>query len=343
VINLFGYKIPSSTFFHWLFHIVFWTLWISFPFFTDPGDENKKQFAIAAIPIVLSNIPLFLLNSDWLIPKIYGKKGIGYYLLGLAILLLFFLVIQLYLREWFVPAPFIHRNWDIMDNLSHVLFVASLSTGYGFLRYFLKKENLARAEKEAHLQSELSFLRSQISPHFFFNVLNSIVYLIRSKSELAEPVTIKLSELMRYMLYQSSETQVALSQELTYLENYIDLQRVRFEEDVLINFDIKGVVQNRVIEPMLLIPFVENAFKHGIGMVIDPIIEVQIKVEDTHLQLKVYNKITPERKKQKNDSSGIGLQNVKRRLDLLYPDAHQLQINQTKEFFEVMLDLDLNR
>ncbi len=223
------------------------------------------------------------------------------------------------------------------------MFVAAMATGYGLVTEFLQEERRTREEKQERMQSELSFLRSQISPHFIFNVLNSIVYLIRSKSDLAEPVTIQLSELIRYMLYETDNKQVPVSKEIDYLKNYIDLQKLRYGDDVEIKVKIEGNDSSLTIEPMLLIPFVENAFKHGIGMVHNPVIDIRLSYIGNVLNFTVENKIAPETRESKDFSSGIGLKNVRRRLELLYPGSHGLQIEDNGIMFVARLSLTLKR
>ena len=144
---------------------------------------------------------------------------------------------------------------------------------------------------------------------------------------------------MRYMLYESSDAQIPLDKELAYLNNYIELQKVRFEEDVKIDVHTEGGATTQIIEPMLMIPFVENAFKHGVGMVLEPIIDVNLQITPSNLSFSVKNKIAPESSEDKDMSSGIGLKNVKRRLELLYPNAHRLDIKNENGWFEVTLNL----
>ncbi|MEN9729766.1 MAG: hypothetical protein RLZ91_883, partial [Bacteroidota bacterium] len=188
------------------------------------------------------------------------------------------------------------------------------------------------------------FLRSQISPHFIFNILNSIVYLIRTKADKqAEDVTIRLSSLMRYMLYDSDQSMVSLDRELEYLRNYVDLQRMRFEGDVAIDFEVHGTVRGCRIEPMLLIPFVENAVKHGVSFVQEPYIHVVFTIEHGQLNFQVKNKKGKMKDDVLDESSGIGLKNVLRRLDLLYPNQHILAIRETDEVFEVDLQMTLQQ
>lgn len=340
--NGIGAKLSSGRLLPIVFHIILWTIWIGLPIINAGENERWRNYAIYLIPAGLAHIPLFLINTELLIPKVLRAKGVPTYLLSLLFLILGFAFIQYGIRNLWIPQELrMSRNvvfWSIIP----VLFATAISTGYGFITYFNKQEKAKQEEQQERLKSELSFLRSQISPHFMFNILNSIVYLIRSKSELAESVTIQLSELMRYMLYTSSEEAVSLEKELNYLRNYIDLQRIRFEEDVNIKLEIDGQVGHQVIDPMLLIPFVENAFKHGVGLVSDPEIDIQVLVSNNDLYFSVKNRLGPESQEDKDPSSGIGLRNVSRRLELLYPQTHQLDIQQNEEWYSINLHLQLS-
>ncbi|MCC6724345.1 MAG: histidine kinase [Saprospiraceae bacterium] len=333
-------RIPSNTLFKIIFHIVLWTVWIGLPIINSSDNERAYRFSIAIIPVTLTNIPLFLINSEWLVPHIFKKRGIPAYLFSLLGLIVSFAIFQMFLKEWVIPCDLLRRHYDMFWAFIPVIFVTAISTGYAFITLLLEQEKTRQQEQEERLKSELSFLRSQISPHFIFNILNSIVYLIRSKSSNAEPVTIKLSELMRYMLYESGDIYVPLEKEVEYLKNYVDLQKIRFEEDVDIRLDIQGTAGPQLIEPMLMIPFVENAFKHGVGMVLKPVIDIQLVISDKSLFFAVKNKVSGEATEDKDSASGIGLRNVQRRLELLYPDRHELKISKDEEWFLVTLKLN---
>ncbi len=339
--NLLGKKIPSDLLFKLVFHLVLWVVWIGLPIVNNSDNEHDRayRFSIAVIPVALTNIPLFLFNSDWLIPRVFKNRGVNAYLLSLLGLIAFFAFFQNFLKEVIIPSHLMKRHNDVFWAIVPVLFVTAISTGYGFINLLLKQEKSRQQEQEERMKSELSFLRSQISPHFIFNVLNSIVYLIRSKSNQAESVTIKLSELMRYMLYESSDTQVPLDKEMEYLKNYVELQKIRFEEDVEIRLDIEGNASSQLIEPMLMIPFVENAFKHGVGLIQAPIIDIHLKIEEETLTFSVKNKTSEIETEDKDSASGIGLRNVRRRLELLYPERHELNIVTNDEWFEVEMIL----
>jgi two-component system LytT family sensor kinase len=329
----------SDKFYRLIFQTILWILWIVVPIISA-HDERGRLFSIAMIPVALSNIPLFLINSEWLIPKVFRKKGIGYYLLSLLVLVVLYGFFQTLFKEWLVED--LQHKRSLFWMFVPVIFVTAISTGYGFINYLLREEKNRQEEQQERLQSEVSFLRSQISPHFIFNVLNSIVYLIRIKSDQAEKVTLELSELMRYMLYESGDQQVPLAKEIGYLENYVELQKVRFGEDVDINLVVEGNRHGTVIEPMLLIPFVENAFKHGVGLVENPSINIHLTINEKDLIFTVTNKKTTDTAAEKDDASGIGLRNVSRRLELLYPERHQLTFSDHNGLFEVILIVQLS-
>jgi len=336
-------KITSDRLFRLLFHLLFWGMLLGWPIFSSAGNEKFREFVIKMIPVSLMHIPLFLINTEWLIPGVLRKRGVGSYLLSLLALIVSFTVLQLAMRGWVLGSEPLFQLRYVFITVVFVLMVTGIATAYGFITDMVDQEKARQEEQQERLQSELGFLRSQISPHFIFNILNSIVYLIRTKSNQAEAVTIKLSELMRYLLYQESHKQVPLEQEVAYLSNYVELQRLRFEEDVSIHFDVEGEATAQVLEPMLLIPFVENAFKHGVGMIEDPLIDIRLIISEKELLFSVRNKIAPEPPEDKDTSSGIGLRNVQRRLELLYPKKHHLDIDAENGWFQVTLQLTLDR
>ncbi len=222
------------------------------------------------------------------------------------------------------------------------LFVILCSYCYCILRDTTKRERALKEHENENLKTELTFLRSQISPHFMFNVLNSMVSLARKQSPLLEASLINMSNLMRYMLYESNGKLVSLNTELEYLRNYIDLQLLRYGDSVRLNLYINGQAEHYHIEPMLLIPFVENAFKHGISMIKDPLIDISVSVnnETGELLFNVVNNISPQENKDEGEI-GIGLANVKRRLALLYPEKHHLKIERARNLFNVELQIKL--
>ena len=304
------------------------------------NDQERLDFLIKSLPLGFFCMPFFYFNSEFLIKRFLPKGQVTTYIVSLLTLFIVFLF-GYYIFKDFLIDKYPIRIYDTRT-LFPVLFMISMSTLYGFIVFMVHQSKTNQEEQAERLKSELSFLRSQISPHFIFNVLNSIVYLIRTKSKAAESVTLELSNLIRYMLYESENKHVLLEKEIEYLKNYVELQKVRFGEEVKINMEIEGNFGSLSIEPMLLIPFVENAFKHGVGHLNDPKIDVEIKLESNKkLKFLVRNLVPTNISDQKDPNSGIGLKNVKRRIELLYPETHSLEMNQNNDCFEVKLCLDL--
>jgi LytS/YehU family sensor histidine kinase len=232
-------------------------------------------------------------------------------------------------------------KWYVTNILTYV-FIFGISFSYRIIKDAKRIEKIRKEKENETLKTELSFLRSQVSPHFMFNVLNTLVSLARKKSDLMEPSLIQLSNLMRYMLYESNDERISLTQEVEYLRSYIDLQMLRFGDDVTIELNIEQDLEEYSIEPMLLISFVENAFKHGVGMIDNPLIKVFLSVERTKhwLDFRVENGIQ-QQEGTKDKSSGIGLINVRRRLELLYKGRYTLETRQNGNIFVSNLKVQL--
>lgn len=334
------FKTESNALFRILFLFVFWGMWFVFPLLIIMNNPEVGKWVIKMLPINISMIPLFFINTELLVKKILPSKGVGYYVISLIILLFSFLLFHMLTKYFFMDLPLFAWG-EFIRTFFPVLTVGAVSTGYGLINYVMGQQKLQEEENEQRKQSELSFLRSQISPHFIFNALNTIVYLIRSKAPEAEDVTIKLSEIMQYTLYNAKDTVVPLDKEIAYLKNYIELQKIRFGEDVEIIYEQSGDPDQIFLEPMLIIPFVENAFKHGTGIVTDPYVHIKIEIFDKILTLKVSNKYHKSQDSH-SDKSGIGLKNVSRRLEILYPGSHELVIDDTNDTFAVHLKLKLH-
>ena len=194
------------------------------------------------------------------------------------------------------------------------------------------------------MQSELRFLKSQINPHFLFNTLNNLYALTLKKSDKAPEIVIKLSEMMRYMLYECNEKRVPLSKEVNYIQNYLDLEALRQGKDVEINFEVYGNVGNQMIAPLMFIPFLENSFKHGLNHHINQgYVDIRLDVETADVRLRIENSKPdsvplPEHPR----SGGIGLVNVRRRLNILYPEQYELNIENEPNSYAVDLKLNLD-
>ena len=186
--------------------------------------------------------------------------------------------------------------------------------------------------------SEIALLRSQVNPHFLFNTLNNIYSLVYSKSDEAPDAVMKLSSIMRYMLYDSNTDRVAVIKEVEYLNSFIELQQLRITQKGFVEIKVTGSMENRTIAPMLLIPFVENAFKHG-DKTHQPGIIIHLNLESDTLFFTVTNYLKINGQVSSEDSGGFGLNNIKRRLGLLYPDKHNLKITTTGDIYKIELKI----
>jgi two-component system, LytTR family, sensor kinase len=336
-------RISSDFLLRLLFHVIFWFYWLILPILNVIIDEDQKRydFLIQLLPATIACIPFFYFNTEYLVKRFLPTGKITSYVISLLLLFVVFLISQYFLKIYIIT----DRPVRIYDTrtLFPVLFIISMSTLYGLIIFMVGQQKRNKDQEEVRLKTELSFLRSQISPHFIFNVLNSIVYLIKKEPANAEKVTLELSNLLRYMLYESEYKQVTLQKEIEYLENYIKLQNIRFGDDVEINLNLAQHTENLYIEPMLLIPFVENAFKHGVGMVKKPVIDIDLKLEKGNQLIFSVKNFKSKTKEKIVDSqeSGIGLKNVKRRVELLYANQHKFEVNDFESTFEVILELEL--
>lgn len=211
----------------------------------------------------------------------------------------------------------------------------------GFIRLafsFIRNQNEKKAMENANLNAEVSFLKSQINPHFLFNTLNGIYSLANSRSPHTEEAILKLSQMLRYVLYDSSTEKIELSKDIAYISNFIHLQRLRLAQKVKINYEVRGDMNEMKIAPLLLITFIENAFKHGISYINPATIAIEIIVFDETLTLVASNTVFEN---NKFDTGGIGLKNAIRRLELLYPGKYLLDIVRNNRLYVVNLKINL--
>jgi len=279
--------------------------------------------------LVVSGLPfvgLFYLNAYWLIPQYFArKKKWQYFLLAVSALLLTLLAVSAIAIAGSPPAPPGFHYINFRRSLPGIFFLMA-GASLGISRENTKLEKRQKEKETEHLRTELSFLRTQVNPHFMLNVLNSMALLARKKSDLLEPVLMELARLMNYMLYDANNEKISLEDEISYLQAYIDLQMLRFSSDVSVRFNTPRATNGSYIEPMLLIPMVENAFKHGIGLVKEPLILIDITTEkNERLTMTVKNKYSPAIRQQAGKPTGIGLSNLKKRLELIYPQQFELQ------------------
>ena len=233
-------------------------------------------------------------------------------------------------------------SWIGITKMSFFLFY---TTGTGMAAFFLRRNIMFQRENDEkeklQKEMELNYLKEQVNPHFLFNSLNSIYSLSRQQSPEAPDLVMQLSELMRYQLESSKKDTVLLKEELEFIENYLLLEEKRLSKRCTIEFLIRGDLLDLRIAPMLLIPFVENAIKHGAQSTNkQSTIDISAAIENTTFHFRVENSVPSKVATSKRN--GLGLENVTRRLNLLYPNAHQLEINEQEKVYHVNLSIDLS-
>ena len=352
--------------FNILLHILLWSGFIFLPFllFDMPEDRVFPQYRIFTLVLVVF---FFYLNYFILIPKLLArKKFVSYSLIIAAILLFTFILSHGYFHYVENNRMVFNKNrekmWEMhgktqggkrmgmqmarmmreqrnKEATTSAVFIALLlSATIRIAQEWYKNEKQKQEMEKEKLASELSFLKSQVNPHFLFNTLNGIYSLANRKSDKTPGAIVKLSDLMRHMLYESGKEEILLDKEIDYIKNYIELQKLRLPEDAKITFDVEGDTAGKKIRPMLLIPFFENAFKHGVDST-GADIKAVLSVSDKRLNLSVVNRIS--KSQRKDESSGIGLSNIKKQLEYLYPYAHSLTIEEKDGYFNVKLSLKL--
>lgn len=334
---------------HWLIviHALIWVGLFTFPFLLRPHEETDTITLNKTIFYLLGNlcwVILFYLNAYHWVPRyLTSKKTIRYILILLVAYVLAVLIQALVFKYSDEHPEHFKLYWHFFINFFVFLFFIATSIAYRLILDKNQADNLVKDIENEHLKTELTLLRSQASPHFLFNVLNNMVALARKKSDLLEPSLIKLSSLIRYTVYDTLGETVPIENEIEYLKSYIDLQQQRFGSNVLFNVQLSPPAAPLHLEPMLLIPFVENAIKHGTGFIENAAIDIRLDLEADQLHFRVKNRYSPLEDEIKDKTSGIGLANVKRRLNLLYPNAHQLLIEQDGTWFSVDLQIYLHK
>lgn len=327
-----------------LMHVLIWSALLLLPYAVSTAADDYKIGPIPGLFFTIAvyiHMGIFYGNAFFLYPKLFNKRYWWLYIIAALLLLMASFQLKYRIMVWWFPG--------LLKDITAYRFVFGPSVAFFVIslvyRWILDKIAAEREQKEKQAQqlsTELKFLRSQISPHFLFNVLTNLVSLARKKSDRLETSLIMLAELMRYMLYDAGGVKVPLVKEITYLNSYIALQQLRFGTDVKIVTDVAldSSADTCTIEPMLLIPFVENAFKHGTGVQY-PAIIIRLAVTAAILTFEVTNEYDNIQDNSKDESSGIGLANVKSRLDLLYRNNHTLTVTDTDNRFHINLTLKL--
>lgn len=331
-----------------LLHVLFWITWLSRTFYDIVSLFGWSGASAFSFSYIFIQMPFVYLHLYVLVPLFLNKRKFLIYI-PLTVLLLFaysylsYFVLTSLPPEWLPKGMSnyiskLNPNYDIIEGF--FAFIITYALKYTWLA--LSTQNKVLELQKDNLQLELNALKAQVNPHFLFNTLNNIYSLSLSKSEKTPEMILKLSDMMRYLLYECNVAQVPLQKEINFINNYIDLEKIRHDKNVKIDFSLTGNLDNSEIAPLLLIPFIENSFKHGVNALLGKgWVDIRLNIMNKKLSLSVVN----SRAENNNGGSrekGIGLENVKKRLELLYPGKYSLSIEPGEEKFSVNLSIDIN-
>lgn len=334
-------------------HLLFWCIYFSLFFhqISSSGKGREQEFSelfINALSHTLFLVAVAYSNYFNIMPRFLIHKNGFRYTLEFAVTAILLLIIYVPIKRWLVDGYTHQSEFFYSSRFAIGSFVTSVlvSAFVALLRFFSEWHDLEEQRKELRsekLIAELKFLKNQVNPHFLFNTLNNLYSLAYSKSPKTTEVISRLSQMMRYMVYDSNHDLVPLEKEIEYMQNYISLEKLRLNEDIPITLEIEGDPIQKKIAPLLLIPFLENAFKHGVSNTNPQSwVKTTLTIRGHQLHFEVTNSKLNKQGTAGSSNSGIGLENVQKRLDLKYPQLHDLKIASMDTQFSVKLDIQLN-
>ncbi|MEP3210019.1 MAG: sensor histidine kinase [Maribacter sp.] len=341
----------------WLTHLLFWVgLFVLFAVLAALNSGTIRPHLITYLAFLPAQmLAAYVLNYYQLPQLLYKKK---YLLFGLSLALTIYVfsalgrICVVHIAEPYVRTDFVQESiTEILSDTAYLFSVYFTSTYvYALIMLLIKavktrfeeKQRIERLEKEK-ITNELKFLKGQIQPHFLFNTLNNLYALTLSKSDLAPVVVLKLSDLLDFILYQGNQSAIPISKEIELIQGFIELETLRYGEKIAVDFNYNAADNNLQIPPLLLLPLVENAFKHGVsGSVEKAKIRIDLNVNPSHLNFEIYNTKPKSTAVKIQKGKGIGTANLQRQLALEYPNNHSFDIQETSEDYLVRLTVDLN-
>ncbi|ATP58559.1 hypothetical protein CPT03_19865 [Pedobacter ginsengisoli] len=334
-------------------HLLFWLFIVLLVTAIVIYSKERVSFYDLAVNFGYSgliNISIFYINYTLLIPLLIKEnKKYGLYIISIILLMIMMSLIKTVIASLHVETILRHLSSsgtvEYLPISTYAISALFISGFFIVVSSLLKlaidwfgNERTQRNLESEKKEMELQFLKSQLNPHFLFNSLNNIYSLAYQKSDKTADAILKLSEIMRYMIYESNDSWVSLSKEIEYVQSFIELQKLRFKDGAAVEFTMNGEIDNQQIVPLILISFVENAFKHGVANDPKNPIKINIIANQKILHFSITNK---KNKYNKDEMGGVGLNNVERRLQLLYPDRYKLNIVNSATHYtsELMLDI----
>ena len=351
---------PGSRKIEILIYVLVWALVFSVPYFSERGSGHLDWNTLAGHWVNLSGfLIIFLVNVYILVPRFLLKKRYLYYFVSILVLIIIGIAINMIARSAFFSfadpginsSPNGFRPPDLnspnskpplmvfADNLIICLLIVGAGTTIKLMSKWLSEERLRKDAEKEQLKTNLALLRHQVSPHFFMNTLNNIHSLIEIDSEKAQDAVVRLSTLMRYLLYDSAQNTIELKKEIEFINSFISLMQLRHSDEVEVTVKIPEHVPDTKIPPMLFISLLENAFKHGVNYPLKSYIYFELQFNDNDLNCIIRNSKHKVAQNYQGEYSGIGLDNIKDSLKLLYEDNFQLNIRDKESEFEVNLKI----
>ncbi len=315
-------------------------------------EQYGRQYLIQLSDALLQ-IPAVYFTLYFLMPRFLFKERYIEFIVYLTLLILLFSALLWFFYVW-VQKPIFWPDNDYPSRLlnygkmlkytTKIYPVLVLAIVIKWFKYWFREQKSNQLLIEEKLKAELNFLKAQVHPHFLFNTLNNLYALTLKKSKEAPEVVLKLSDLLNYMLYECTADKVLIEKEIKLLKDYISLEKIRYGERLNISLNILGNAEGMQVAPLMLLPFVENSFKHGVSEEMDEAwVSIDIELKEDRLTLKVENSKSKheERIDEFNYKQGIGLKNVRRRLELLYPEQHTLEMHDSDDSFLIILTIEL--
>lgn len=345
--NLYSKIYQESGFSKYWTQTIFWLVFYAINFYFSPAEISLTKALIWSAGNTLIFLIAVTINLNVLLPKFMLRQSIVSYLallIGISLLLTPFITL---FNIWISDSYNAHTHNPLVQAHFHfinLVIITALSSLVRIPLEWLKIQSEKNELVAKNMETELQSLKNQINPHFLFNTLNNLYALTLKKSDLAPQIVLKLSDMMRYMLYECNEHEVVLEKEFQYIENYIEIEKLRHVSDSRIEFNFDPALYTKKLAPLLLIPFIENSFKHGLQASLEKsYIEIEALLVDRTLEFKVNNSkpLTMPGHRIFNNSGGVGLANVKKRLQLIYPNQFNLDINDQPDSFSVHLKIKL--
>ena len=334
-------------------HLSFWCVYLSFFIYQVSAFQRGPEInwtRVATVVTIQVSFAMVIgyLNYFLFLPRFLAEKKGWRYFLEFALTFAVLITLRIHLERYLIDGYTHEERYlysgrflfhVITTNLFIVIFLGMLRFAVDWFEF----ESRKKAVENERLLAELNFLKAQINPHFLFNTLNNLYYLAYTQSSNTTEVIAKLSQMMRYMIYDTNHLQVPLTKEIEYMQNYISLERLRLNNQIPINFNIEGNTDGVLIAPLIFITFLENAFKHGVSNHYPGAwVNILIQLRGKECIYKVENSKMSGTKPEAEEKSGIGLQNVKRRLELSYPEKNKLTIEDKPDRYVVQLNITLS-